>query len=327
MTVGSVFSHSTWVSALSRLSNLQPDVRSDHVVLAIAANLGVNYEYIRAALPKMNPAAREQLAEILASDPRQEIILNFLHTLNKFAEVCRGTEASFAILFRKFLQLSCDGKFRRQDIRTRNENRISAIKALDAHLGHCHDNPSTLALLHAERSALASLLNPAEVDGHTSGWIGTNLYVALHHLAIDDIIPNNLRPESTGNQYNSLLRLASIGKAPDAASLNQKLVDCPNHLSGGHLAYAIQNPDLDLPHDHIARSAIAFDVLSNWIKNIRFMDLPEPHGPERLLQIIRTIVEHKPGMVDKIISSNLDLPGLLEIESLREAKLQRDLGL
>jgi hypothetical protein len=327
-TQGSVYSHSAWVNALTPLTSLEAGSRSDHVVLAIAEHLGTTHDYNRLVLPTLSPSARERLAEILASDPRQSIILPFLHTLAKFAACCRGTEASFATLFGKFLALSKEGKFRNQQVSTRHEHCIAALKALNSHLGHCPDNPHTQHLLERKQRYLQALINlPCDLVGGKHGWIGIDLFVTLHKLGLGSIIPAHLRPENTGNPYNAMHRLASIGKAPDAAYFNDKLVSVPGNLTVEHLCYAIQNPELVLPLDHLVRSAIPFDVLTGWIKKINTLELPEPHGPQRLVEVLRTLVTHKPRLVNHIVAADIRLEGLMEIETLREAYLQRDIGL
>ncbi|WP_410950911.1 hypothetical protein [Pseudomonas sp. S1(2024)] len=327
-TQGSVYSHSAWVNALTPLTSLEASHRSDQVVLAIAEHLGTTHDYNRLVLPSLSPAGRERLAEILASDPRQSIILPFLHTLGKFAACCQGAEASFATLFGKFLALSKDGKFRNQQVSTRHEHCIAALKALNNHLSHCPDNPHTHNLLQRKQRCLQQLINlPCDMVGGKHGWIGLDLFVTLHKLGIGSIVPAHLRPENTGNPYNAMHRLASIGKAPAPTYFNDKLVSVPGNLTLEHLCYAIQNPELVLPLDHLVRSAIAFDVLTGWIKKINTMELPEPHGPQRLVEVLRTLVTHKPRLVSHILAADIRLEGLMEIETLREAYLQRDIGL
>jgi hypothetical protein len=325
---GSVYSHASWLTALTPLMSLNEACRSDEVVLCIAKNFGVTYEYTRLVISRLSPGSREKFAEILSSDPKQSIILPFLHTIGQFGARCKGIEASFAIIFSRFLTLVGEGRFRHQEMRVRNENCLAALKHLNTHLTHCPDNPATFDMLERHSATLKVLFEmPTDQAGSLRGWMGIDLYVALHKVGLGHIIPDQLKPENAGNQYNALLRLNSIGKAPEAEYFNQRFSQYPNNLDPGHLSYAIQNPALSLPLDHLVRGAIPFDVLVSWIKKISAMELPEPHAPQRLTEVFKTLVDHMPVLIDHIIASGVRVPEMMGIEALREAMLSQDIGL
>lgn len=328
IATGSVYTHSSWIAALFPLTSLDLTQCPEFSILAIAEHLGLPHEQCRKMIPKLSSEGREQLASILAADPRHSIALTNLHTLQRFADTCEEQEASFSILFARFLKLSSEGKFRNQDASTRSENCNAALKALNTHLSNCPRNAPTLDMLTRHWQLMARLLKiPSNEAGAPQRWLGLDVFVVLHQLGLGHIVPDVMSPEGTGNRYNAMLRLASIGKAPAAADFNARLEQHPNRLDVEHLSYAIQNPELTLPLAQLERSAIAFDVLRNWLSKLREMELPEPHSADRLKQVFQTLAEHKPRLINDIIASGVRQDKMREIESLREVLLQQDLGL